>query len=203
MNPSNGQTPLDYLNQISPQTPKSSPFKLNMKTVIIGAIILIILVCIIAAVASSASGGRKTPWQQLSARLTATQAVATDATTKLKSSELRSLNSDIKLYLTNTQRDLAIPLGKMSVDPAKIPPAIVAKENGTGITERLENARLNAKFDSTYAREMSYQLATIMALYQKLFNQSSGADTKTFLSNAFNDVKAKQESLAAFSTTSE
>lgn len=203
MNPSNGQTPLDYLNQISPQTPKSSPFKLTMKTVIIGAIILIILVCIIAAIASSASGGRKTPWQQLSARLTTTQTIAADATTKLKSSELRSLNSDIKLYLTNTQRDLAIPLGKMSVDAAKLPPAILAKESGTGITERLENARLNAKFDSTYAREMSYQLATIMALYQKLFSQSSSADTKNFLSNAFTNIKSKQESLAAFSTTSE
>lgn len=203
MNQGNGQTPLDYLNQISPQTPKTSRFTLNIKTVIIGAILLIIIVCIIAAVASSASGGRKTPWQQLSAKLTTTQAIANDATTKLKSSELRSLNSDLKLYLTNTQRDLAVPLGKMSVDPAKLPASVLAKESGESIAARLENARLNAKFDSTYAREVSYQLATIMALYQKLHSQSSGADTKAFLANAFNNIKQTQESLESFTTTTE
>jgi hypothetical protein len=203
MNPSNGQTPLDYLNQISPQTQKSSPFKLNLKTVLVGAVVLIIIICIIAGIASAATGGRKTPWQQLSARLATTQAIANDATTKLKSSQLRSLNSDLKLYLTNTQRDLATPLEKNGIVANKLPESITLKEAGTDISTRLEDARLNAKFDSTYAREMSYQLATIMALYQKLYNQTGSESTKSFLTSAYNNLSQTQKSFEDFSTTTE
>jgi hypothetical protein len=176
---------------------------LNLKTVLVGAVVLIIIICIIAGIASAATGGRKTPWQQLSARLATTQAIANDATTKLKSSQLRSLNSDLKLYLTNTQRDLATPLEKNGIVANKLPESITLKEAGTDISTRLEDARLNAKFDSTYAREMSYQLATIMALYQKLYNQTGSESTKSFLTSAYNNLSQTQKSFEDFSTTTE
>lgn len=203
MNPNNGQTPLDYLNQIAPQTQKPSGFKLNLRTVIILSVILIIIVSILAAIGSSAGSSRKTPWQQLSARLTTTQTIATESTTKLKNSQLRSINSDLKLYLTNTQRDLAAPLAFNEVNIEKLPKELVAEEAGTEITKRLEDGRLNAKFDSTYAREMSYHLSTILALYQELNTSSKNAEVKKFLSSAYDNLLPTQQSLSNFSASSE
>lgn len=203
MNPNNGQTPLDYLNQIAPQTTKSSGFKLNIRTVIIISIVLIIIVSILAAIGSSAGSSKKTPWQQLSARLTTTQTIATESTTKLKNSQLRSLNSDLKLYLTNTQRDLAAPLAFNEINIEKLPKELVAEEAGTEMIERLEDGRLNAKFDSTYAREMSYHLSTILALYQELNTSSKNAEVKKFLSSAYDNLYPTQQSLSNFSASSE
>lgn len=203
MNPQQGQTSLDYLNQISPHAPKQSPFKFGMRTVVLGAIVAIVLVIILIAITSSISSTNKGPWQQLSAKLAATQVVVDSSTNRLKNSQLRSLNSDLKLYLTNTQRDLATPLGLLDINPAKLPASVTTKENGTGMTERLEDARLNAKFDSTYAREMSYQLATIQALYLKLYKSTSSAKSKTFLDNSYKNLGPTQKSFAEFSASNE
>lgn len=203
MNPQNGQTPLDYLNQIAPSTPKRPPFRLNFRTIIVGAIILIVLVGTLSLIVSSISNSRKEPWEQLSARLTTTQKISTDATNNLTDSQLRSLNSNLKLYLTNTQRDIAGPLGRMNINTAKLSPNVVANESGADSTARLEDARLNAKFDSTYAREISYQLATILSLYQKLYGNSGNEATKTFLKSSYDNLVPIQKSFTDYSAAKE
>lgn len=203
MNPQQNQTPLDYLNQIAPKEQKPGFFQLSMRTVLFGAGILVVLVIIIALVVGALSNAQKEPWQQLSVRLDVTATAANDATTKLKNSQLRSLNSDLKLYLSNTTRDLAEPLAKRGIEAKKIPASITAKENGTGMADRLEDARLNAKYDSTYAREMSYQLATLLALYQELYAGGGSDATKTFLTTAYDNLQPTQKALESFSAANE
>lgn len=202
MNPQQ-QAPLDYLNQISTSSTKPARFGLTLRTVIIGAAAVVVLIIIMAIIVSFISNTRKTPWEQLSARLAVTSQVANDATTVLKSSQLRSLNSDLKLYLTNTTRDLETPLAQNGVNAKKLSPAVVTKENNTGITGRLEDARLNAKYDSAYAREMSYQLATILALYQTLYSSSGNTEIKTYLKTSYDNLLPTQKALADFSDSSE
>jgi len=203
MNPEHGQMPIDYLNKISPDQQKPAPFRLTLRTVIFAAIAVVVIVIIASVIASTIADNRKTPWEQLSARLVVTSTIANDATTTIKNSQLRSLNSDLKIYITNTTRDLSTPLTKVGVENKKIPAAITTKENSTGITGRLEDARLNAKFDSTYAREMSYQLATILSLYQKLYASSSSATTKAFLLTSYNNLLPTQKAIADFSASTE
>jgi len=203
MNPRNGQTPLDYLNEIAPQAPKKPVFALNMKTVVFAGIILVILMIVLVSVVSGIGESRKEPWQRFAARLGATTTYVDSSTNKIKNSQLRSLNSDIKLYITNTQRDLATPLEKLDINAGKLPASIVEEETATGMAERLENGRLNAKYDSTYAREMTYQLATILALLQELYASSANADTKTFLETAYNNLQPTYESISDFSASNE
>lgn len=203
MNPQNGQTPLDYLNQIAPEAPKKQLFALNMRTVLLGALVAVILIIIIAIVNGAITSSKKEPWERFSAKLAATATVVDSSSAHIKNSQLRSLNSDIKLYITNTQRDASIPLTKLSINPAKLDKTIVAEENGTGITERLEDGRLNAKYDSTYAREMSYQLATILSLLQKLYASSSANETKTFLEAAYNNLEPTYKAVSSFSASNE
>ena len=203
MNPQNGQTPLDYLNQIAPQAPKKQLFKLNLRTIIVGLVAFLIVIIIIANIGAALSNARKEPWERFSARLAATTQVVDSSTGKIKNSQLRSLNSDLKLYLTNTQRDLAEPLKALSINPAKLSSSVTTKESSAAMLERLENGRLNAKYDSTYAREMSYQLATTLALLQQLYKSDVGPKTKAYLSNAYKNLAPTYEAIDNFSASNE
>lgn len=203
MNPPNGQSPLDYLNQIAPQAPKKPKFALNLKTVIFGALALIALMILIVSIVGGIAGSKKEPWARLAARLNATTVVVDASSDKIKNSQLRSINSDLKLYITNTQRDLAAPLKRAGIDATKLPTSVVAQETGTGMTESLEVGRLNGKYDSTYAREMTYQVATILALLKQLYSSTSTPATKEFLNTAYANLKPTYEALSDFSASNE
>jgi len=203
MNPQNGQNPYDYLNQIAPQAPKKQMFALNFRTILLAAVAAVVLIIIIVTVSGAMTSSSKEPWQRFSARIDATAVVVDGASANIKNSQLRSINSDLKLYLTNTKRDISIPLGALDINPGKLPANIVAQEKGTGIGDRLEDGRLNAKYDSTYAREMTYQLATILSLLQKLYASNVGPDTKEMLKTAYDNLLPTYTSVSEFSTSTE
>ncbi len=203
MNPPNGQTPLDYLNQIAPQAQKKPLFVLNLRTIILAGVAAVILIIIIAAISGAVAGGKKEPWQRFSARLDVTASVVDGASTNIKNSQLRSLNSNVKIFITNTKRDLATPLKKLDINPAKLPASIVASEKNTGMETRLEDGRLNAKYDSTYAREMSYQLSRILSLLQKLYASSGNQSTKDFLKTAYDNLEPTYKAIADFTASNE
>lgn len=202
MNPSS-QPPLDYLNQIAPSAPKKAPFQFNLRTAIIGGVLLIGLFVAINAISSFISSSQKDPWMQLSARLSATEEIVATAGPLIKNSQLKSANSDLSLYLANTIRDIDTPLKSLGIDNAKISKDILAKESNEAMAKRLEDARLNAKYDSTYSREMAYQLATVLSLIKQLYETSSKAETKSTLSTAYDSLVPIQKTFADFSASNE
>lgn len=203
MNPPNEQTPLDYLNQIAPEKPKRSGFGLNLKTVLIGAGGILVLTIVVAIIASSIGSGAKENWERLSLRLDATEAIAEASDARIKNSQLRSINSEIKLYLTDTKRDLTERLDARAIETDAISDSLVLEESNTEMTERLESGRLNAKYDSTYAREMTYLLGTILVLYQTLYTSANSAADTAFLENAYDNLEPIEQRLAKFSASSE
>lgn len=200
MNPPNGQTPLDYLNQIAPQAPKKPLFEFNLRTILIISAILVALVIIMSAVAGSIGSGKKEPWQRLNARLDSTAILADSAATNIKSSQLRSYNSDLRLYLTNTKRDLQSPLADLAIDTAKIPESVLLSESNETVAARLEDGRLNATYDSTYAREMSY-LLTMLLMHLKDMYSSAGSEHRPFLEQSYNNLTPIQKGIEEFSNT--
>ena len=202
MYPNQQQPPtytVDYLNQISPQAPKKG--FLGKKEIIITAVLAgLVLVVVILALAINA-GGSSDPNKQLAARLISTQTIVEGSQVKLKSTELRTLNSNLNIYLTNTNRDIVEPLAAVKIDIEKIDKSILAAEAGTDITNRLEDARLNATFDRTYAREISYQLETIGALMRQLYTSTNSVTYKAFLDNAYNNLLPTQKAFEAFNAT--
>ena len=203
MNPPNGQTPLDYLNQIAPQAPKKPLLKFTMRNVLLGALVAIVIVIIMGVVGSSLTLARVEPWERLSARLAATAKIVDASTGKIKNSQLRSINSDTKLYITNTQRDLAKQLAALSINSEKLPKSILASESGQAMATRLENGRLNAKYDSTYAREMTYRLATLLALLQQLYGTNVTKATKDSLKSWYDNLLPIYKSVSEFSASNE
>jgi hypothetical protein len=193
---------VDYLNQIAPQAPKRKIPLTKKQLMIFGALGLAIIIVVILVIVINL-GSNKKPLEQLAARLQSTQTIATDAATKLKDSQLRALNSNLEIYLTNTNRDIAAPLLKDNIIVTKLDKSIVASEAGTDISARLEDARLNAVYDSTYAREMSYRLDTIVALMKQIYESTSNTTLKTFLNDAYTNLIPTQKAFANFSAATE
>lgn len=192
--------PYNYLDQIAPQAPKRGRNVSGLKKIIFFGIIAAIIVGIVAITLNVIDGAQKEPAQKFAARLTSTQTIVEDSQDKLKSSELRSLNSDLKLYFTNTLRDAAEPLKRADVNIEKIDADILKKETALAekMNERLEDARLNAIFDRTYAREMAYQLETLLALMQRIYASTKSESLKEYIDGTYKNLQPTQQALEAF-----
>lgn len=191
-------TGVDYLNQIAPQKPSSKWLKPGPQLFLIIGAILVVFVIILSVVLGIISANTRKPLQQLSARLSATATVVDDWQKEIKSSQLRSLNSNLKLYLTNINRDIAAPMKQSGVDVAKLSDSILQEESTDQLNQRLEDARLNGIFDRVYAREMAYRLDTILALMRQINSSTGNNSLKQFLSDSYDSLQPAQESFAEF-----
>jgi hypothetical protein len=204
MDPTQPQQPLpsDYLNQIAPQAPKRKMVLTKKQLVVVGGLVGAIFLVIVLAIVVGLSSN-KNPLQQLAARLQSTQTIAASASTLINNSQLSALNSNLTIYLANTNRDIAVILLKENIDVKKLDGSIVTSESGTDVTARLNDARLNAVYDSTYAREMAYRLNTIVALMSQIDESTHNKDLKTFLDSALINLKPTQQAFSNFSAVTE
>lgn len=205
MNPDQQPVPqpplgMDYLNQITPPQPVNKWLKPGPQLFLLIGGVLVVIVIIISIILGVVGSNARKPLQQLSARLAATAAIAEDGQKEIKSSELRSLNSSLKLYLTNINRDITAPMQKSGVNVSKLDESILKEESTESVNQRLEDARLNGIFDRVYAREMAYRLDTILALMRQINTSTGNEDLKQFLSESYDSLEPAQESFADFNT---
>lgn len=188
--------PLSYLDQIAPQTPKRFGL-FGQKPAIIGiaAVLLIAFAVILLSIPPNINSTSR-----LAARLTATSGVATGASSAIKSTKLRSVNSNLKIYLTNTIRDITPFLTKQNINIKKLDKSITAAESTSDMLVILEDARLTAVYDRTYAREMAYKLSTIITLMKEVRKKSNSASFQTFLDTSMANLGPTQQGFADFNT---
>jgi predicted outer membrane protein len=196
MNPEQNQYPVDYLNQIAAQQKKPGVSNKLVMGLIAGVILVVIIA--VLAISSGGSAGPTQKMQTLSARLVALQKTSSSAQKTIKSGNLRSINSNLTLYLTNTNRDIVEPLANNGVDVKKIDKNIETKEKGEDLTKKLEDARLNATFDRIYAREMTYQLETVAVLMKDIYNSTTSKSLKEFLSKTDGNLQPIKKQLSEF-----
>ncbi|MEI6053893.1 MAG: hypothetical protein WCQ49_00815 [Candidatus Saccharibacteria bacterium] len=196
MYPNNQPQSIDYLNQIAPQSTKVNLFANKKIAVAIVLAAITILVFIFITINSLIP--KPSLNQQLAAKLLATEEILTDVTPKIKTSQLRTYNGNLKIYLTNTIRDITPLLAKEKIDINKLSQKILDTESSTDVLTRLENARLNAVYDRTYAREMAYQLDTIVSLMTKIQKSTKSSSLKLFLEDAIKNLVPTQKQFAEF-----
>jgi len=190
--------PSNYLDQIaSPQKKPGMSSKLFL--VIIGGAVLLVIVLVLTIV-SSLGGTKAVSTERLALRLQTLQKVSQDSQKGLSSSALRSINSNLKASLINANRDIAKPLKAAEIDIKKADKELVVAENGSKLKTTLEDARLNATFDRTYAREMSYQLATTNVLMNRLQATTKSTSLKAFLQATLKDLVSLQKQFSQYSS---
>lgn len=191
--PPSPQFNMDYLNQISATPQKQSFFSKKQLFLLIGLAVAVIIVVILSLVATA----RPQTLDRVAVLLPATQRIAEDSQDKLKSSTLRSLNSSLTLYLKEASRDLPT-VYKVQKDAA----AQTAGVDGDAATlERLEDARLNAVFDRTYVREMTYRLEVSLALLEQLYSNASSSAAQAYLGPVIENLQSIYDSLGSYEDT--
>ena len=201
MNPEVPQLPIDYLNQIAPaqQKPKVNKRALLFMVLLIGGVLAIVVSFLVFI--SNHSGGPKADMQTLTIRMQALQKISDSSQKNIKSSELRSINSNLRSLLSNANRDIVAPLEANKVDVKKLDKSLVAKEKTDTLAADLEEARLNATFDDTYAREMSFKLSTLSILMESIYNSSSSKSMKEFLVATDDNLQHIKTQLEEFNST--
>lgn len=192
--------PVDYLDQIAPKTPKKMDF-LKKKPVVIGVIVLLVfmVIMIIAAIAGSVSSGTE-PLKNLGIRLEGTKEIVDLAQPNIRSTKLRALNSNLSLYLTNATLDYG-PIAKAyEIDIKKISDNTMLAESNSKTLDKLEDARLNAEYDLTYAREMTYKLDTVLLLMRQINKATKDKDLKIFLGDGIKNLEPIQKQFSEYNT---
>lgn len=196
MNPDQNQYSIDYLNQISTQPKKSGMNDRFFLFIVGGGLLFAIIVGLILL--TSSSNGPTQKMETLAAQLQTLQTISSQANANIQDDSLSATNSTLTLLLTNINLNIAAPLKTNGVDVTKIDKAISNAENGAALTQTLENAKLNAVYDRTYAREMSYQLATVIALMKEIYNDTHSTSLKTFLNTTYLNLQPIQTQFANF-----
>lgn len=198
MNPDNRPESysIDYLNQIAPKPPKKFQFNQLQMMLVGGAGLVLIIILAVSLVGLFGSSSQ--PLERLAARLLIAEETASGSQANLKDTVLRSVNSGLQLNLTNANRDITPLLDKEGINSEKLNASIVAEETDAELDTRLEDARLNAIFDRTYAREMAYQLEVTITTIRQIYNSTSSASLQKYLNETLGSLTSAQQAFESF-----
>ncbi len=187
---------IDYLNQIAPQGPPSKKFSTKQLLLIFGGL-GIALIGFIAILVSNSAPSNTQNMQRLGARLVSTAKVVEESQKNIKSGDLSSLNSTLRIDLKNT----AAGMIDYGIDGNKVEKAIAASEDSTELLEKLDDARLSGTFDRVYAREISFKLEMIVALMNQVHASTDNAKFKAYLESSFKSLEPLQKQFSDFSAS--
>lgn len=192
---------IDYLNEISqPIKTTSGPSLKLMIGVIIAGIASVILFAVLMLNTQPSINDHAIALRE---RLSTLQSIAEDEHRYLRSSELRSTNSSYQLFLTNSLTSIEEPLTNLGANSKKTSKSLAAKESAykTDILDKLEDARLNAVLDRTYARDMAYELGVVKSMMKSLYAKTKSKSTKSFLESSDSNLTPVAKRFAEFSAS--
>jgi hypothetical protein len=171
---------MNYLDTIAAQ-PQVKTMNPMLLWVIIGGVLVFAAVVIMLVL--SAGGGSTDKVTRFGARVSSLQTVSTESQETIKSGGLRTLNSSLGLVLTNTNRELQEPLTALGVkiDNEKQSTVAAVAAETEELKQRLEDARLNATFDRTYAREITFYLKSLRTEMRDIYSSTKSDELKEVL----------------------
>jgi hypothetical protein len=190
----------NYLDQIASKPVVKTANPLLIWGMIGGVLILAVIGVI--ALASNKGGVSTSSLGAISTSFSSLKDVSEDSQKSIQSSELKTLNSSLSLVLTNANRDVQAYMKTNSIKKKDIAKSAAAKKVNTDIADmkkRLENARLNAVYDRTYAREMTFAIKTLRSDMAVLY-KSGGKNLKAILETTDTNLKPLAEGFSQFNT---
>jgi hypothetical protein len=199
--PSTPQYSIDYLNQIAPAPAKKNLFGNRLLVAIAGGGLVLVLLVGALSLLSGGSGPTKN-MQTFAARVQTLEKIVSSAQKNIKSNDLRATNSNLSIFLANTDQGMTDPLEKNGVSVTKLDKTITTAESGTDLSAKLEDARLNAVFDRTYSREMSYQLTALETLMKTIYGETKSKSMKSYLQTTDDSLVPIKKQFDTFNATS-
>lgn len=188
------QYSVDYLNQISSPQP-TSRFPKNFRLLAIIGIVLLVVSFGIIVFGILNSKDEPTP-TELAVRIKTLETVSRETQENLSSGDLRSINTNLTLALSNSSRELNGFLGEKAANAI----AKSAKESPdtARLTKTFTDADLNAVILRTYPREMAYELNVTMLLLKSLYDETENDKFKEYLDATYADLDPIYKQLSDF-----
>lgn len=202
-NANNESYSIDYLNKLAgTSTPTKTVAPANQKMVLIGVgIFLALSLSVLLLVFANQKGPTNTSTERaLYTTIFNNSEIADEASKEIKSSQLSSLNSAYYGQLINDMTAMSQPLAKRGIDAKELGKAAKKAAAFEETLQKLEDARLNAVYDKTYAAELDYQLRSIIMLMDKIQKFSSNKAMVDFVKKGKSNYTTIQNGLEDYNT---
>lgn len=138
--------------------------------------------------------------QQTTVRITNFVLITKKEKPYLKSSKLTATNSSFSLLLTNAQADGEKLLGQAGVKKTQYSKSMVASEKklSDNLTQKFDDARLNAQLDSTYARTMASETDKLIALLNTMAKKSGAKAIRDYAKSLAGNLTSIQKSFDSY-----
>lgn len=186
---------VDYLNQIaSPAPPQSSDKKTRL--IIIAMIILGVLSLAMIFMGSQQTSKQGSPMTAI-VKIQRLQHLATKYDSKLKRSDIQTINSSLLAVLLTANRSIENPALSAGIDLKKQAKEIQAKIATGGVEQKLDEAYLNTHLDSAYTYTINTEIADALSTIAAVQKTSSKKDLKSALEKIAGDLTSIHKQLTA------
>jgi len=149
----------------------------------------------------SLSGKSTESLKSFDERIIVLQSTSKSASKIIQNSQLRSTNSNLAIILTNSKRDLqeSLDAKKIKVEEKKLSSEVTKESEKLAST--LEDARLNAVYDRTYAREMAYYIKKLRLQMEDLYNGTNDKTLRSTLEDIDSSIAPIGESFSKYNAS--
>ena len=184
----------NYLDSIAPTAARPSFFSGSFGKIFFIMIgIFVFAVSIIIAL----SGKDKTEdLQQTTVRVSNFVLLAQKEKPFIKSNNLSATNTSFALLMTNAKADGESLLKQAGVKKTQYSKKMVSNEKSLNddLTQKFEDARLNAQLDSVYARKMSGETVKLIALFDTMAKKSQAKAIRDYAKKFSQNLDSIQKS---------
>lgn len=187
-----------YLDQIATPSQQKTINPLLLWAMIGGVVLVVI---IFAMVLLSSGGPSQT--ERIAGLLARTQSLKTmtqDSVKTIKDSKLRAANGSLTAILSGMENEFTAQLSSSGGNLPKRPADDPIAAEFTATSEKLEDARLNERFDTVYAREIAYQIKKIRTEFSIIYDNSKSESFKEILAKEDKSLEDLNEDFTAFNT---
>ncbi len=199
-----GVAPIDYLNQIAAKdTAKGFSRK---QIALLGGILIVAFGAFLTMMLLSRAGGGQNVSQMgqiLILRTNALAETAKNSQQNIKNQSLGNDNSALAVQLTSASATLSQTLSTAGINVKKTDKNVAAAEaaNSEELQATLDDAHLSGTFDRVYAREMAYQLQTLLLLIDDINSRTSNQTFREQLEATRKNLEPIQKKLDSFSAS--
>jgi hypothetical protein len=180
-----------YPNYAPP--PVASPQKrLNPKTLLIGVGALFALIIAGVMLMASGDGGTKNLATQAVAQETALAELAKSAQREIVHPDMSKLNAEAQLLFSSNAQVLRGVAGAYGI--SSIPRGVLEAATDSDAARRLDQAKLENRYDAAYAAVLKQKMDAQQALLQELYDAARNR-VKPDIEMAYQNLQALQESL--------
>ena len=188
----------NYLDYIAAPPPKATFFSGSFGKIFF--IMLTLLFFGVGIIVAMQGKDKTEDLQQIVVRIENMQKVVSEVKPNLKSNNLNNTTTDLTLWMANAQRDGEDLLKTAGVKRTQYNKKMIAAESAatTELTDKFEDARLNANLDRVFASTMAGETDKLKILLNQMSKKSQAAKIREFGKKAAENLAVYQKSFADF-----